>query len=201
MKKLATTLGILFLVGVLAAPVLAHRGGWGGWSRGFDNCGQGSGPYGNLSESQNAELDKLEQKFFNDTAKLRDENWAKSEELSTLLNSAEPDVKKVRTLQKEITDLRAKIDRQRIDFELEARKITPNSGYARGYSRGYGQHMMGYGPGYSRGYGRHMMGNGPGYSRGYGRHMMGNDPGYSRGYGQHMMGHGGGYGHGPRHWN
>jgi Spy/CpxP family protein refolding chaperone len=186
MKKLATTLGILFLVGVLAAPVLAHRGGWGGWSRGFDNCGQGSEPYGNLSESQNAELDKLEQKFFNDTAKLRDENWAKSEELSTLLNSAEPDVKKVRTLQKEITGLRAEMDRQRIDFELEARKITPNSGYGRGHSRGYGRHMMGYGPGHSRGYGRHMMGYGPGHSRGYGRHMMGS---------------GGGYGHGPRHWN
>ncbi len=146
MKKLATTLGILFLVGVLAAPVLAHRGGWGGSSRGFDNCWQGSGPDGNLSESQNAELDKLEQKFFNDTAKLRDENWAKSEELDTLLNAADPDVKKVKAVQKEITDLRAKIDRQRIDFELEARKITPNSGYARGYSRGYGRHMMGYGP-------------------------------------------------------
>ena len=186
MKKLATTLGILFLVGVLAAPVLAHRGGWGGSSRGFDNCRQGSGPDGNLSESQNAELDKLEQKFSNDTAKLREKIWAKSEELDTLLNAADPDVKKVKAVQKEITDLRAKVDRQRIDFELEARKITPNSGYARGYSRGYGRHMMGYGPGHSRGYGRHMMGYGPGHSRGYG---------------QHMMGYGGGYGHAPRHWN
>ena len=87
MKKLATTLGILFLVGVLAAPVLAHRGGWGGSSSRetvSDNCWQGSGPDGNLSESQNAELDKLEQKFSNDTAKLRPrlaKSWAKSEEL------------------------------------------------------------------------------------------------------------------------
>jgi zinc resistance-associated protein len=153
MKKLATTLGILFLVGVLAAPVLAHRGGWGGWSRGSGSCWQGSGTYGNLSESQNAELDRLEQKFSNDTAKLRDEIWAKSEELGTLLNSAEPDIKKVKAVQKEITDLRAKIDLQRIDFELEARKITPNSGYGhgRGYSRGYGRHMMGYGGGYGHG--------------------------------------------------
>jgi zinc resistance-associated protein len=186
MKKLAATLGILFLVGVLAAPVLAYRGGWGGWSRGSGDCSQGSGFYGNLTESQNAELDRLEQKFFNDTAKLREETWAKSEELNSLLNAADPDVKKVKAVQKEITDLRAKMDRQRIDFELEARKITPNSGYARGYSRGYG---------------RHMMGNGPGYSGGYGRHMMGHGPGYSGGYGRHMMGHGGGYGHGYGHWN
>ena len=151
MKKLVTTLGILFLVGLLAGPVFAYRGGWGGWSRGPGSCWQGGGPYGNLTESQNAELDRLERKFSNDTAKLRDEIWAKSEELNTLLNAADPDVKKVRALQKEITDLRAEMDRQRIDFELKARKITPNSGYARGYSRGYGRHMMGYGGGYGHG--------------------------------------------------
>jgi len=151
MKKLATTLGILFLVGVLAAPVFAYRGGWGGGSRGPGSCGQGSGSYGNLTESQNAELGRLEQKFSNDTAKLRDEIWTKSEELNTLLNAADPDVRKVRALQKEITGLRAEVDRQRIDFELKARKITPNSGYNRGYSRGYGRHMMGYGGGYRHG--------------------------------------------------
>jgi Spy/CpxP family protein refolding chaperone len=151
MKKLATTLGILFLVGVLAAPVFAYRGGWGGWSRGPGSCGQGSGPYGNLTESQNADLDRLDQKFSNDTAKLRDEIWSKSEEFNTLLNAADPDVRKVRALQKEITGLRAEMDRQRIDFELKARKITPNSGYNRGYSRGYGRHMMGYGGGYRHG--------------------------------------------------
>ena len=151
MKKLATTLGILLLIGILAAPVFAYRGGRGGWSRGPGSCWQDSGFYGNLNESQNAELDRLEQKFSNDTGKLRDEIWAKSEELNTLLNEANPDVKKVRALQKEITALRAEMDRQRIDFELKARKVSPNSGYARGYSRGYGRHMMGYGGGYGHG--------------------------------------------------
>jgi hypothetical protein len=82
MKKLVTTLGILVLVGVLAAPVFAYRGGWGGWSRGPGSCWQDNGAYGNLTESQNAELDRLEQKFSNDTAKLRDEIWTKSEEPS-----------------------------------------------------------------------------------------------------------------------
>jgi Spy/CpxP family protein refolding chaperone len=151
MKKLVTTLGILLVVGFLAAPVFAYRGGWGGWSRGPGSCWQSNGSYGNLTESQNAELNRLEQKFSNDTAKLRDEIWVKSEELNTLLSATDPDVKKVRTLQKEITGLRAEMDRQRIDFELKARKITPNSGYARGYSRGYGRHMMGYGGGYGHG--------------------------------------------------
>ena len=151
MKKLAATLGILFLVGVLAAPVLAQRGRWGGWSPGPGSCWLDRGSYDNLTEDQNAELDRLEQKFSNDTAKLRDEVWAKSEELNTLLSADSPDVKKVRALQKEITSLRAEMDQQRIDFELKARKIVPKSGYARGYSRGYGRHMMGYGRGYGHG--------------------------------------------------
>jgi Spy/CpxP family protein refolding chaperone len=153
MKKLVTTLGILILVAVLAAPVFANRWGNGGWGRGPGSCWQGSEPNGNLTESQNAELNRLEQKFYNDTAKLRDEIWAKSEELSNLLNSADPDVNKLKALQKEITGLRAEMDQQRIDFELKARKITPDSGYARGFSRGYGRHMMGYGGGYGHGSG------------------------------------------------
>jgi Spy/CpxP family protein refolding chaperone len=75
------------------------------------SCWQGGGPYGNLTESQNAEFDRLEQKFYNDTAKLREKIWAKSDELNTLLNAADPDVKKVRTLQKEVSDLRSKMAR------------------------------------------------------------------------------------------
>jgi zinc resistance-associated protein len=139
MKKVATTLGILLLVTFLATPVLAGRWGGGGWSRGPGSCWQDRVPYSDLTENQNAELDKLEQNFFNSTAKLRDEIWAKSEELNTLLNSSDPDTKKVRSLQREISDLRAKMDRERIDFELEARKIAPTSGYGRGYPRGYGR--------------------------------------------------------------
>ena len=144
MKKLATTLGILFLVGLLTAPVFAYRGGWGGWLHGPGSCWQGGGPYANLTESQNAELDRLEQKFYNDTAKLRDKIWAKSEELNTLLNAAAPDLKKVRALQKEVSDLRSTLSERRVDSELEARKIAPDSGYGRGYARGYGWHMRGY---------------------------------------------------------
>jgi len=148
MKKLVTTLGILTLVAVLAAPVFADRWGNDTWGRGPGSCWQGSEPNGNLTETQNAELGRLEQKFYNDTAKLRGEIWAKSEELSNLLNSADPDVNKVKALQKEINNLRANMDREKIDFELKARKITPDRGYARGFSRGYGRHMMGYGGAY-----------------------------------------------------
>jgi Spy/CpxP family protein refolding chaperone len=138
MKKLATTLGIMVLVGVLAVPVFAYRGGWGGRSHGPGYCWEGGGQYSNLTEEQRQELDKLEQKFHNDTGKLRREIWVKSDEFDTLMNTSDPDPKTVKALQKE---------QHRIDFELEARKIAPDGRHARGYGKGYGRHMRGYGPG------------------------------------------------------
>ena len=149
MKKVLMTLGILFMAGILAAPVLAHR--WGGDS---NYGGPGYGPCwlegGNVTESQQAELDKLQEQFVNDTAKLREDIWNKSGELDTLLDSANPDANKVKTLQKEISDLKAKMADKRVDFELQARKIAPNARFGRGEGRGYSQ---GYGRGY--GMGRH----------------------------------------------
>jgi zinc resistance-associated protein len=167
MKKLVITLTILGLVGALAIPVFAHRGDWGEWAGGPGYCWQGYGPYANLTDNQRTELDSLEQKFDNDTAKLRDQIWAKSAELNTVLNTVTPDAARARALQKEITDLRAKLDQQRIDFQLEARKVAPNAGYAPGYAGGYGWHHMMGGP-----YGGYGMMGGPygGHGYGYGMH-------------------------------
>jgi zinc resistance-associated protein len=174
MKKLVTILGILVLVGVLTAPVFAHRWGRGGNYGGPGSCWSESGEYGNLTESQRTELEKLEQSFFNDTVKLREEIWSKSAELNTALNATDPDVKKVRTLQGEISALKAKMSEQRVNFELEARKIAPNARYGRGYGRGHA------GGGYGYGMGRH---HGP-----HGHYGQCGDSGPYGGYGR------GGYG-------
>ena len=156
MKKVLMTLGILFMVGILAAPVFAHR--WGGDK---NYGGPGYGPCwvegGDLTESQQVELDKLNEKFVNDTAKLREDIWNKSAELDTLIESPNPDATKVKALQKEINDLKAKMADQRVDFELKARQIAPNARVGRGYGRGYGMGPH-HGP-----YGRHGMRYGQGY--------------------------------------
>ena len=112
-------------------------------------------------------MDKLYQRFYDDTTQLRDEIRAKSAELDTILNSPNPDAERAKALQKEISDLRAKIAQNRINFELEERKIAPESGFGRGYSRDYGHHMGDYGSG--MGYGHHV--GGPGM--GHGWHMEG----------------------------
>lgn len=142
MKRVAATVGILLLVALLAAPVFGYRGGpSGGWSRGSGYCGQGGGWYGSQPLNRSDQLERLEEKFYNNTANLRDRIWSKSEELDNLMNSPNSDPKKITALQKEISELRAKLDEEKVNFELEARKIAPKSGYSRGYSRGYGRHM------------------------------------------------------------
>ena len=147
MKKLATTVGILLLMSALAVPVLAHRGTWGEWSRGSRYCGQGGGSYENLPQNQIDELSRLEQKFYEDTAKVREAIWTKSREVNALLNSSDPDLKEIRSLQNEISELRTKLDQERVNFKLEARKGSPNISYSHRYHGGYGSHMGGhYGP-------------------------------------------------------
>ena len=155
MRKVLTTLGILVLVGLLVAPVLAHRSGGGKNYGGYGPCWYEGG---DLTDNQRAELEKLHRQYVDDTAKMREEIWNKSAELDTLLNSSNPDPKKAKGLQREISDLKAKMSDKRVDFELKARKIAPNARSGRGYSKGYGR---GYGHGH--GGGHHY-----GYHGGYG---------------------------------
>jgi len=158
MRRLTKSLGIALLVGALAVPVFVWADGWG---RGHHMMGPwGSSPedgrqyergYPNLTEEQRTQLEQLDRKFYDETANLRNEIWTKSAQLNTLLNSSNPDSEKVRAFQKELSDLRAKLDEKRLNYALEARKIRPEPRFGRGYGRGnYGHHMRGYGPGSCR---------------------------------------------------
>jgi zinc resistance-associated protein len=158
MTRIIRILGIALLVGTLAVPVFVWADGWG---RGHHMMGPwGSGPeydrqyergYGNLTEEQRTQLEQLDRKFYDETADLRNEIWTNSAQLNTLLNNSNPDSEKVRALQKELSNLQAKLDEKRLNYELEARKITPEPRFGRGYGRGnYGRHMGGYGPGSCR---------------------------------------------------
>lgn len=81
--------------------------------------------------------------YYNETENLRNNLWKKSTELSNLLNSPDPDVKKAKEIQKEINDLRAQLDEKRLTYEIEAGKTVPEGRSG----MGYGRHMRGYGPG------------------------------------------------------
>jgi zinc resistance-associated protein len=165
--------GVILMVAALAMPAFARGPGWGG-GQGGRGC-QGYGPesncpnYGawdqNLTDEQKTQINNLQKKFFDSTAQLRNQMWTKRGELQTLMSSPNPDVEKARALQKEMSDLQAKMAQERLSLQLEERKINPDARFG-GWGRGPG--MGGRGPG--------MMG-GRGHGMGYGRGMGGYGPG------------------------
>ncbi len=114
---------------------------------------------------------KALRQFQKETLPLRDELAAKNLELRNEYTQQTPDRSKIATLQKEIIDLRTKIQ-----TAADKQGLT---GYGPGMGTGYGGYGMGrgmmYGDGYGRGYGRGMMGRG-GYGGGPG--YRGGDGGY-----------------------
>jgi zinc resistance-associated protein len=130
-----------------------------GWGGGPGYCWK-EGAYGNLTGEQQAQMEALHKKHYEETARIRDDLRDRSGELNALLDTADPDTEKVRALQREISDLRSKLDQARVDFQLEARKIAPDARMGQGYGRGYGK---GYGRGgWHHGRGHHRGGYGPG---------------------------------------
>ena len=159
MKKITSIVGITLLSTLLIVPVAVWARGWG-WGGGhmMGNWGRGPGYYDRddrgyttLNREQQEQLADLDRKFFDETRDLRDKLWSKSAELNALLSETNPDSSKVSNLQKEISDLRAKLDEKAINHEIEARKIAPDTRFGGGY--GYGHMMGGYGMGYGMGYG------------------------------------------------
>jgi len=176
MKKLTTIFGITLLSALLIVPlaVWAHGWGvggghmmgyWGGgpgnmmgyWGGGPGNYNQYDRDYNTLNSKQQEQLADLNRKFYDETRTLRDKLWSKSAELNALLSETSPDSEKISTLQKEISNLQAKLDEKAINNEIETRKIAPDTRFGGGY--GYGPMMGGYGMGYG-------MGNGMGYGPG-----------------------------------
>jgi len=158
MKKLTTILGIALISSLLIVPVItwAHGWGWGGghmmgnWGRGPGYYDRDDRGYGSIpTREQQDRLTDLDRKFYDETRELRDQLWSKSAELNAALAETTPDTSRVTRLQREVSDLRAKLDEKMVAYEIEARKIAPENRFGGGYGRGYGMGpgMMGYGPG------------------------------------------------------
>ena len=118
----------------------------GFWGGGPGSCGQYDRGYGYQGPDKRIRHDQRGEEFYNDTAEIRNQIRTKSAELGTLLNSPNPDIEKAKSLQREISELQAKMDEKRLNYELETRKSAPEGSYGRGYGRGYGP-MGGYGQG------------------------------------------------------
>ena len=171
MRKIMATLGILAIAAFIAVPVLAQGPGYGK-GRGMmgrgpvdpASCPRYGWTYGELTDeqrSQMAEFEALRQKHFDETAEVRSQMWAKQGELHVLMATSDPDLEKARALQKEISDLRARMAQERINLYEEARKVNPDLRFGRAWGRSFGPGTQGYGQGMGRGWQRGGYGMGP----------------------------------------
>ena len=121
MKRLISVMGIMFLVGGVALPAMAHgpgsgRGGqmMGSWQGGAQNCPGYGGTTGSLTKEQQTELEKLHQKYLDETSTAKSELWNKRGELNILLNTSNPDTEKAKAL---LERIQARGGRVRMEHE------------------------------------------------------------------------------------
>jgi Spy/CpxP family protein refolding chaperone len=89
----------------------------------------------NLTAEQREKIQDAYKAFLDETIDLRNNLRAKHTELGNLLRTAEPDAEKAKAIQKEISDLQAKLAQRRIELRLEILKINPDARYGKGLGR------------------------------------------------------------------
>ena len=133
-------------------------GGYGRHHRGYD-CPYG-GPGANLTDDQREQLNAEREAFFEATKTQRQDLYAKRLALRAEMAKRDSDMEKAASLQKEISDLQAGLDQQRLKHVMKMRDIYPEAGMGFFGGRGMGGHHgrgmsghgwgMGYGPGNCR---------------------------------------------------
>ncbi len=158
---------ILFAGNYASAQMGMGYGGRQGWGPGSSYGGM-CAPAANLNADEFKKLDAARTAFFEGTRDLRQSIYQKRLELASELAKQKLDPKKAVALQKEISDLQARLAQKRLAFILQVKKINPSLGM--GFMGPGGGMMMGpammgsrgnYGMGPRSGPGR-MMGPGAG---------------------------------------
>jgi len=133
-----------------------NRGWFGhmGYGMGYGpHMGYGYGPhmgyydtgrYTGLTDNQVEKIDKARDEFYKSTEKTREAISQTRIELRTELAKDNPNTKKLKTLQRELSKLEADLDQRSLEYEVEVNKIAPNTGGGfAGRDFGYG-HRGGY---------------------------------------------------------
>lgn len=90
-----------------------------------------------LSDEQKDRIRKIDEEYFTRTRTLRDDLRRAALELDIALNSDKPNEAKVLDLHKRVTELRNKLDQERVKHFLEVKKIDPDARFrtAMGWNR------------------------------------------------------------------
>ncbi len=134
MKRTSAIITALLLTIAFTLPASARDIGLGR-GRMFGNRGpqMGNRAYQGIRDSlTNEQREKIEdayKAFLDETTDLRNNLRTKHTELTNLLSTADPDAEKAKALQKEISDLQAKLAQKRLELRLEILKINPDARY------------------------------------------------------------------------
>ncbi|MFZ7126629.1 MAG: periplasmic heavy metal sensor [Desulfobacterales bacterium] len=162
-----------FMILALAAIVGLGTYAWAGkgdGGRGPDGYGRGMdrGAWALLSDEEAQKASEERQAFFDATRQTRRSIHQKRLELASEMAKEAVDEPRVKALQKEISDLNAELDQERLQHRLRMKSISPDlAGGPGSCLRGGG---TGYGQGMHRGMGRGMRGGGSGGCYGAGRY-------------------------------
>jgi Spy/CpxP family protein refolding chaperone len=120
-----------------------------GWGRG---PGGGPGacwmqvPPEGLSQEKSQALEQLRQRHYREMASLRDQAWAKRQELWNIRSQPNPDPQTISRLEREIFDLHGAMREKAFSYRQEVRNIDPNLWCGMGFGpMGMGGGMMGPG--------------------------------------------------------
>ena len=134
---------------VLAGATYVYAVGPGPGPGPREGC-MGYGKGASLTEEQRTQFQELRQKFHSETAKLREQIWAKRQELRTVWSDSKSGSDVILQKEKELRDLQDQMKDKEVQMKLEARTIlTPEQLAEFGKFGGPGS---GHGPG--RGYGK-----------------------------------------------
>jgi zinc resistance-associated protein len=144
MKKSIIIISSLLMVALLAGNVFAwgQAKGQGMKGAGFNqDCPRNGGQsvWNNLSKEQRDEVSALRQKFIDETYEIRSAKFQKRQQLRMLMETSSPDRAELDKFSQAITDLQKQIRDKRIDFQLAAKKISPELGMGRGFSQSQGR--------------------------------------------------------------
>ncbi|NDY71040.1 hypothetical protein DO021_05695 [Desulfobacter hydrogenophilus] len=109
----------------------------------------------NLTDEQQKQLSDLHQKFVDDTYETRTGIMNLDQQIRMYMETSDPNPGKLKAMVIKKADLAKDLAVKRLDFALDARKISPELKYM-GMGKEFGRHGKGYGHGY------HGVGKGAG---------------------------------------
>ena len=117
----------------LAALTFGSHAAWAGHHWGYNN-GMGALGYSQLTQEQQATVQKLHDNYYAQTSALRQQLQSKRYEYNALLTAPKPESGKIEAVAKEMETLSQQLDQQRVKLDI----ALAEAGVPRGAGMGYG---------------------------------------------------------------